>query len=169
MYQQLYATSGHFRFRFPFPDEDHKKEFGGYSDFNRGLLISVPKDEVNIEIAHNKMFYRSYDNFKNLPKFGFEFGCIQSEDRPLNVYDYDHVKNQIIFEIIQQKPVFDDSTKNGFELQICVRCPYCGAVCRLSYDEVTELIKYVVKNRRQYSYLQVKSVIIAARGYKINN
>ena len=161
--------NGSYRFRFPFADEDQFKMFGLHENYDRGLLIQVPKS-LGIEIAHGETFYRTDTIEKKAPAVGFRLPCIQSEGFPVKRFDWEKTQEQTIFEIIQQKPVLiDDEQRPGMktrQLQLCVRCPYCGEICRLDKKEMTALIKHVWKYRKHYTYLQVISVIEAAKGYR---
>ena len=164
-----YLHSGNYRFRFPFADEDHEKEFGSYENFNRGLLFVVPKS-LGIEFNHGEKFYRTDEQIKNAPAVGFRLPCIQGNEFPVKKFDWAYTSDFSIFEITQQKYVIIKDEKreglNTSKLQTVVRCPYCNTSSRLDKKEIYSLLKYVVLNRKNFSELQIKAVIEAARGYK---
>lgn len=151
--------NGSYRFRFPFPDEDHVKMFGIYPDFDKSILFKIPKT-AGIEICHGETFFRTDNTVKHAPAVGFNLPCIQSKDFTLKKYDWSYTANFTIFEIVQQKPI------DG-QLQVIVRCPYCRASCRLDEKEVNSFVSYVWKNRKAFTNEEVLSAIIAAKGYRL--
>lgn len=153
-----------YRFRFPFPDEDHAEQFGLYEDFERGVLFSFPIS-LGIEIAHGTSFYRTDEKVKNAPAVGFKLPCIASVDFPVKKYDWHNMGWRTIFEVVQQKYVTDE--KNV--LQIVVRCPYCGAKSRLDYKEMKALSSYVKEHSDWFTDLQKEIVAIALQGYENMN
>ena len=156
--EPLNYMAGAYRFRFPFPDEDHVKLFGSYNDYDRGVVFTIPKSE-GIEIGHGKFFRRTDEQVKNAPAVGYYTPCVQSDEFKNEKNDWSDTARYTIFEIVQQKPV------NG-QLQVVVRCPYCGEMCRLSQPEVKVLVSYVWGNRDKFTPLQVKIAVMAAKGYK---
>lgn len=158
--QEYLEPKNGFRYRFPFPDEDHKNMFGKYEDYNRGVLITIPKFR-EIEINHDKMFFRSDMNpqLKGLRPFGFYIPCPQKDDGITPIFDWDHIKNVHMFEIVQQKQV------DG-QLQTVIRCPYCGELCRLSLPEISKIVEYMRSSPQGYFTDFQKEVIeIALKGY----
>ncbi len=154
-----YLKSGIFRFRFPFPDE--KVSIGEYADFNRGIRFSVPKS-LGIEMCHTEMMTEGgakdrtqYDTLR----FGMRTPCFQTPEFGLQVTHYDWNSNaqRTHFEIIQQKIIMDD--ENEKQLQTVIRCPYCGAGSRLSYEEVCALVRY--SNAHPEYFDPMKRAIIA--------
>jgi hypothetical protein len=155
-----YLNDNVFRFRFPFPDENHEKLFGEYDDFERGVLISVPKS-LGVEIGHGTSFFRTDNNNRSAgPVIGFRLPCIQDESFPNSIqkFDWSNTANQTIFEVVQQKLV-------GKELQTVVRCPYCGQLCRLSKKEAENIAEYVTTNKEQYTKLIQDIAAIMIEGY----
>lgn len=158
--QEYLDPKNGFRYRFPFPDEDHKNQFGKYKGYNRGVLITIPKFK-EIELAHDKMFFRSDMNpqLKGLRPFGFYIPCPQNDNDITPIFDWDHLKDVRMFEIVQQKQV-------GEELQTVVRCPYCGELCRLSLEEITKIAEYVRSSPEgHFTDLQKDIIEIALKGY----
>lgn len=156
-----------YRFRFPFPDEDHAEQFGLYEDFERGVLFSFPKS-LGIEIAHGTSFYRTDEKVKNAPAVGFRLPCIASADFPVKKYDWDNTEGRTVFEVVQQKYVTDE--QSGFEMfHLVVRCPYCGEKCRLSYTEVKAMFDDIQENGSGYTDFQKQIVTIAWEGYQNTN
>lgn len=149
-----------FRYRFPFPDEDHKNLFGKYDDYNRGVLFTFPKS-VKIELGHDKIFFRSDMNLqiKDLRPFGFYIPCPQKGEGIVPIFDWEKISGVHMFEIVQQKQV------EG-ELQTVVRCPYCGELCRLSLEEIANIVQYVRSSPKgHFTDLQKDIIEITFKGY----
>lgn len=151
--------NGLYRFRFPFPDENF--EIGMYEDFDRGVYFEIPSF-IGIKICHGEQFHRTDKVNSKLPAVGFNLPCIQSDEFPVKIFDWSHTKSKTIFEVIQQKPV------NG-NLELVVRCPYCGAACRFDKREINNFVSFVWANRNNYSELQIITAIRAAKGYKMSS
>lgn len=153
-----FMNENSYRFRFPFPDEDDKKLWGVYQDFNRGELFRFPKLK-GVELAHGDVFFRSdYGNKKAIPAYGFNQPCIFQE-QTIKIYDWDNIKDSLIFEVTQQKIV-------GGILETVVRCPYCGEICRLSFDEVKILTHYVWEHKSYFTDIQKQIIVLMYKGYK---
>lgn len=137
-----------YQYRFPFPDEK-SIDIGDFKDYDRGYLLRVP-DTYQIEIAHGTMFIRT-DQLTEMgklitaPALGFRVPCIVGPDalEGMEVFDWQHSRKHTTFEVVRQKLVKVD---DRLELQVIVRCPYCGEMCRLSREEVMELTRW--KNDR---------------------
>lgn len=149
-----------FRYRFPFPDEDGTK-IGHYEDYNRGVLISVPKS-TEVAICHGNTFYRTDQQKSGTgsnmpPAVGFRLPCIQSADFPVIKFDWDKTSEKVIFEIVQQKQV------DG-QLWTIVRCPYCGELSRIDAKEAIAIHEYVVQKGND---MQKKIVERMISGYLV--
>lgn len=159
--QEYLDPKNGFRYRFPFPDESHQNLFGNYHEYSRGVLFTVPKT-LNIELDHDRTFFRSdmNPNLKELRPFGFYIPCPQKGEDIPHIFDWEHIKDVHMFEIVQQKQI------EGI-LQVVVRCPYCGSLCRLSLQEMTEVINYVRDSpEHHFSKLQREIIEIAFNGYQ---
>lgn len=141
-----YLNPSHrFRFRFPFPDEKDT-EIGNYQNHDRGYLLRFPK-KLGVEIHHSNMFFRTDSIKKNPPPIGINIHCPVSENFPkkLNVYDWSRSREHTAVEVLRQGIVTDhDQIQSGrkTEIQTIVRCPYCGELSRLSFEEVSNINAY---------------------------
>ena len=146
-----------FRYRFPFPDEAGLTET--HEDFERGFQISIPRNlfpQGAIEIAH-KTFYHRIEH-KSGYRFTLNTPCPADENGKLEFNDYSNIRGNLILEIVQQKIV-------ETRLTTLVRCPFCGAVCRLSEDEITTLYNIVHDENLHYDDMTKQVVSIAKAGY----
>ena len=163
---EVYLKDGKSRFRFPFPDENHSRDFGNYGDFERGVMFRVPKS-LGIEQGHRKISFNTQNlGIQSVPRTTLKIDCIQIEEgQKLVQYDGSNLKEYTIFEIVQQKAVI---LENGnYQLQTVIRCPYCQSKSRLSYDEILNLFQYVGddENCHKFDELQKEIVKIAFYGY----
>lgn len=158
-----YYLNGEYRFRFPFPDEHF--DIGDYPNHDRGFLIKVPRS-LKVELTHGTMFFRTdmssgmYKSPSSIAQ-GFNLPCITGNDFPENIKrcDWNNSNEQTIFEVIMQKPVDN-------QLQTVVRCPYCGEMCRLSKEEVLEIVSWVQPRRHGYDPETRKIVYLMIKGYR---
>lgn len=158
--------AGSYRFRFPFPDEDHVKNFGSYQDFDRGVLFIIPKS-LGVELCHTTKFFRTDDTHSVAPTIGYRIPCVVSNDFAFTRFDWSNTFQSTIFEMIQQRPVKNESGET--QLFPVVRCPYCGELSRLDEKEVKSFVLYIWKHRKDFTELQVKTAILAAKGLKNKN
>ena len=160
----LNVNSG-FRFRFPFPDEK-TIQIGCYEPYDRGVLIKVPK-HLNVDMWHDRIFIRTDEIGrvqKCAPVIGIEIPCVLSDDNKTKLFDWDRTTELTVFEVIQQKYVSSDNGDNEF--QLVVRCPYCVALSRISYEEMLSIAKWVFTHRTHYDYFKKQIILTALRGYK---
>ena len=160
----LKVNSG-FRFRFPFPDEKDI-QFGMYDDYDRGVIIKVPK-HLGVGMFHDRLFIRTDEISrvkKGAPAIGIEIPCVLSDDNKTKLFDWDRTTELTVFEVIQQKYVTSEDENNEF--QIVIRCPYCGAMSRISYEEMVSIAKWVFTHRLHYDHLRKQIILTALRGYK---
>ncbi|MFT0240605.1 hypothetical protein ACMSE1_26745 [Bacteroides thetaiotaomicron] len=71
-----------FRYRFPFPDENHEELFGSYEDFERGFQIAIPRylfNEGELSIGHSN-FYIRHEHTSGY-SFGMNFPCPGDEKK----------------------------------------------------------------------------------------
>ncbi len=121
---------GSFRFRFPFPDEDHPDEWVRLdrygADYNRGLGFSVPAELMPDDVDHFPIGLW-------LPAHGFPPGiggvqyrvsCPQGPEWDVVPRVEGPLRN---VEIVQQRP-FDG------RLWTVLRCAYCGAMWRIDAE-----------------------------------
>jgi hypothetical protein len=123
-----YLTSGEYRFRFPFPDED-SIEIGDHKDFNRGFLVQLSRNNPDVET----LFPRADAEWPKIT------GRLTSDYQPsLSAYAEGKNPNQggdiVSIEIVAQKPL-----KNG-TLAIVWRDPYSGNMCRIENPEEAILL-----------------------------
>lgn len=120
---------GSFRFRFPFPDEDHPDEWVRLdrygADYNRGLGFSVPAELMPDDVDHFPIGLW-------LPAHGFPpgIGGVQYRVRCPQGPEPDVARIEGPLrnvEIVQQRP---------FEgrLWTVLRCAYCGAMWRIDAE-----------------------------------
>lgn len=127
-------------YRFPFPDEDDKG-IGEFKDLDRGWIVKLSPElsptlwaEMgeweHYRIAHNCHIGFSYG-------FNVTFPCPLSNEFPKNdsVLKGDGYK---IIEVVSQKQV------DG-EIQVVIRCGYCGALVRFDRDGAQEIAKCLWK------------------------
>ena len=160
---KTYLRPNEFRFRFPFPDENIK--IGSYNDFNRGVLFSVP-DSLGIEMCHEEKFIRTGAKDSKYPQldFGVSIPCFQTpEFGNLKHHDWGNNRQLTHFEITQQKIVLNED--NFEELQTVIRCPYCGACSRLSYEEVASLMTHQIEQPEYFDKFQKEILSEVIHGY----
>jgi len=129
-------TSG-YRFRFPFPDEDHI-QLGAFPDFERGVLLpfaSKPTDAwVNVEPEqHRRSLYLRVPLYN-----GKEYGD-STYFRTVEVacpVAQGEIEN-IPVEIIQQRLMGDG------HLAVIVRCGFCGSIYRLTPAETRAMCEAI--------------------------
>jgi hypothetical protein len=117
------------------------------------------------------MFFRTDNN--NLPycskplALGFRTPCIQTPEFPFKTFDWSNSKQYVIFEVVQQKPTFNE--EGQFELATVVRCPYCGDKSRLSFEECINLLKVAQAHKKKGIFSESQRSIIALmiRGYRM--
>ena len=160
----LKVNSG-FRFRFPFPDEKDIK-FCMYDDYDRGVIVKVPK-HLGVKMFHDRLFIRTDEISrvkKGAPAIGIEIPCVLSDNNNTKLFDWDKTTELTVFEVVQQKYV--TSEEGNIEFQLVIRCPYCGAMSRISYDEMVSIAKWVFTHRLHYDHLRKQIILTALRGYK---
>lgn len=132
---------GAFRFRFPFPNEDHCRDFNGPEvDFDYGLGVSLP-DDLDFDIEHDRIS-------TNIKAKSGDYGinaslpCPQSKDWAALPKEINSCVGQTwtgrtsYIEIVQQRP-FEGS------LWTVIRCAHCGARIRLNVENGTLLACYL--------------------------
>lgn len=146
-----------FRYRFPFADE--KPGIAGYTLYNRGFLVKIPRTRLKnpeAQIYHNRTFFRN----ENIP--GFAYGvytpCPTQQSDEVEVMDWSHLRDYLIFEIVQQKQV------NG-HLETVVRCPFCKNISRFGVDEWTEINAIIQDPANGYDELTRENSARAMAGY----
>jgi len=150
-----------FRFRFPFPDEAHI-EIGCHADFDRGVLISVPKS-LGIEMPHGMFFYRvsktkTVEELPNNLHFGINIPCPAAAPLPY-IRDWgNQIEKHTTFEVVAQKIVES-------EVQTVVRCPYCEEMCRLDGGEAKALHQYSKDHPKLFDKLQKEVIEELIKGY----
>jgi len=137
----LKVNSG-YRFRFPFPDEKNRR-IGDYDNFDRGYLINIPKGIF--EMNHGQKWVRTDDLKINAPVMGFNIDC-PTKINNARRWNYEETES---FEIVQQKLVIDENSKQT-ELQLVLRCPYCGEMARASFDEANKIAEYLFKEAENW-------------------
>ena len=98
---------------------------------------------------------------KGIPAYGFRLPCPARTDKVVPLFDWDHISEKLIFEVVQQKQV------EGL-LQTVIRCPYCGDLCRFSLEEISKVVAYIRENITMFSDLQKEVIEIAFNGYGIS-
>lgn len=149
----------HFCYRFPFPDEDHQKQFGHYDDFERGFQIAIPRylfREGELSIGHTNLYIRH--EHKSGYFFGFKFPCPGDEKTELVFQDLQNVKGYFVIEIVQQK-IIDN------QLVTIARCPFCNNKSRMTEQEIQIMHRIIHSRETYYNDLTKQVIDIALRGY----
>lgn len=147
-----------FFWRFPFPDEDHAKEFGRYynCDFERRVMFDVPNDVFTI--FHERMFIRTdyNESLKNAPPFGIEIACPASNESTTDLKKYDWWKiatERTVFDVVQQIQHIEHDGK--IAVRTVVKCPYCHQTSILEKDDEQRLVYYVERHPKAFTDLQI--------------
>jgi len=117
-------------------------------------------------MCHGKTFYRTDQETKKAPAIGFYLPCIQSKEFEIQKYDWYKTNEETIFEVVQQKPIFDET--GNMQLVTIVRCPYCGELSRLDEKETIALHEYVINNENRFTPLQIDIAKTAYAGLNIS-
>lgn len=148
-----------FRYRFPFPDENHEKLFGSYEDFERGFLIAIPRyrfNEDELSIGHSNFHIRH--EHKSGYSFGMNFPCPGNEKAEMPFQDLKNVKGYLVLEIVQQKIVDN-------QLTTIARCPFCGNKSRMTEQEIQIMHRIIHSGETYYNDLTKQVIDIALQGY----
>jgi hypothetical protein len=122
----LKANSG-YRFRFPFPDEDHVK-FGEYpEDFDRGVFIKLLRDRLTDGWGKDYEDVTAWHNLNDDKELRVKL----TGKNPNNFEDF------IKLEIVQQKSV------DGL-LWVVLRDPFTRNMFRVEPADVVELVNSII-------------------------
>jgi hypothetical protein len=125
--------AGGWRYRFPFPDETGVR-IGYHKIYDRGVTVEVPPELLTTGEHGTRWLYMATVASPGPERDRFacnvEVGCPLNPD-PAHRPQTSPVRPAL--QVVQQKQV------DG-QLQTVVRCPYCGALWRLSGAEAAALV-----------------------------
>jgi len=148
---------GAYRFRFPFPDEDHPDEekrldlYG--SNYDRHLTVQVLPEHMYPEAEHMNISHwirpNAYGDF--MGGVQYTVSCPQGQEVHQDLGD------RRFLSIVQQRPV------EG-RLWTVVACAYCGCLWRLEEASAVRLAEHITRTRPDQAELARRIVAGYAEG-----
>lgn len=148
-----------FRYRFPFPDENHEELFGCYEDFERGFQIAIPRylfNEGELSVGHSNFYIRH--EHKSGYSFGMNLPCPGDEKIDAQYQDLQNVQGYFVIEVVQQRIVDN-------QLTTIAQCPFCRNKSRMTQQEIEIMHRIIHGKEGYYNDLTKQVIYIALQGY----